>query len=105
MAQRESGWMIAISDFLNVGKHEECDLEAGARIGKFIFWIGSHGTDSDGNEQRGPDMSIAVGYPALRPTRYGYTNSQQEFAGEVIVDRQLNPAGSSYQVRLSVPLI
>jgi hypothetical protein len=29
------------------------------------------------------------------------TNTQQGFAGEVIVDRQLNPAGSSYQVRFS----
>src|SRR5260370_29496919 len=27
------------------------------------------------------------------------TNTQQGFTGEVIVDRQLNPAGSSYQVR------
>jgi glycosidase len=29
------------------------------------------------------------------------TDTQQGFAGEVIVDRQLNPAGSSYQVRFS----
>jgi len=29
------------------------------------------------------------------------TNSQQGFAGEVIVDRQLNPAGSSYRVQFS----
>jgi hypothetical protein len=29
------------------------------------------------------------------------TNTQQEFTGEVIVDRQLNAAGSSYQIRFS----
>jgi len=29
------------------------------------------------------------------------TNTQQNFSGEVIVDRQLNAAGSSYQVRFS----
>lgn len=29
------------------------------------------------------------------------TNTQQGFAGEVIVDRQLNPAGSSYRVQFS----
>ncbi len=29
------------------------------------------------------------------------TNTEQGFAGEVIVDRQLNPAGSSYQIRFS----
>ena len=44
-------WDKNISDFLDMDKHEECDLEAGVRIGKLIFWIGSHGTDSDGNEQ------------------------------------------------------
>ena len=44
-------WDKNISDFLDVDKHEECDLEAGVRIDKLIFWIGSHGTDSDGNEQ------------------------------------------------------
>jgi len=44
-------WDKNISDFLDVDKHEECDLEAGTRIDKLIFWIGSHGTDSDGNEQ------------------------------------------------------
>jgi hypothetical protein len=44
-------WDKNISDFLDIDKHEECDLEGGARIGKLIFWIGSHGTDSDGNKQ------------------------------------------------------
>jgi hypothetical protein len=44
-------WDKNVSDFLDVDRHEECDLEAGARIDKLIFWIGSHGTDSEGNPQ------------------------------------------------------
>jgi Protein of unknown function (DUF3616) len=47
----EPVWDKNISDFLEVDKHEEGDLEAGARIGKLIFWIGSHGTDGEGVEQ------------------------------------------------------
>ena len=44
-------WDKNISGFLGAGQHEECDLEAGARIGQLIFWIGSHGTDSDGKKE------------------------------------------------------
>jgi hypothetical protein len=44
-------WTILIHSGNCVFKYEEGDLEAGARIGKLIFWIGSHGTDGEGVEQ------------------------------------------------------
>ncbi|OAI09687.1 DUF3616 domain-containing protein [Methylomonas methanica] len=33
------------------GKHQEIDLEGGARIGDVYFWIGSHSTNSEGDER------------------------------------------------------
>lgn len=44
-------WSENFSEFLDVARKNECDLEGGARIGDLIYWIGSHGTDSTGEEQ------------------------------------------------------
>ena len=40
-----------VSAFLAVKAKTECDLEAAARIGSRIYWIGSHGPNRDGEER------------------------------------------------------
>jgi hypothetical protein len=37
-----------LSSFLNPNDHPEADIEAGARIGNRIFWMGSHGRNAKG---------------------------------------------------------
>lgn len=45
---------LDLSEFLKSDpKHPEADLEAAARIGNRIYWIASHGTNSDGDLRSG----------------------------------------------------
>ena len=49
---------LDLSEFLKSDpKHPEADIEAAARIGNRIYWIASHGTNSEGELRSGRPVS------------------------------------------------
>jgi len=46
------GVEAAVKRALGLEKIKECDLEGAAKMGDLIFWIGSHGRNKDGKEQK-----------------------------------------------------
>lgn len=71
---------LDLSEFLKSDpKHPEADLEAAARIGNRIYWIASHGTNSDGK---------------LRSGRRRFFATQINGAGEAV---ELSVVGKPYR--------
>jgi hypothetical protein len=54
------GVNAVVKSALGLKKIGECDLEGAARIGDFIFWIGSHGRDKDANEKKERQVLFAT---------------------------------------------
>ena len=54
------GVEAAVKSALGVEKIKECDLEGAAKIGDLIFWIGSHGRNSEGKEKKERQVLFAT---------------------------------------------
>ncbi len=54
------GLDATVKNALGVEKIKECDLEGAARIGELIFWIGSHGRNSDAEERKERQVLFAT---------------------------------------------
>ena len=54
------GVEAAVKSALGVQKIKECDLEGAAKIGDLIFWIGSHGRNSEGKEKKERQVLFAT---------------------------------------------
>jgi tetratricopeptide (TPR) repeat protein len=54
------GVEAAVKTALGVEKIKECDLEGAAQIGELIFWIGSHGRNSEGKEKKERQVLFAT---------------------------------------------
>src|SRR5262245_21933094 len=50
----------AVKSALGLKKVKECDLEAAARMGDLIFWIGSHGRDKDAKKRKERRVLLAT---------------------------------------------
>lgn len=51
---------LDVTGFLGLGRREEADLEAAARVGDVIFWIGSHSRNKDGKARPGRRVFFAT---------------------------------------------
>ena len=72
--------MLDLTDFLKSDvKHPEADIEGAARVGDRIFWISSHGANSNGKS---------------RPGRRRFFATQVKVAGDAVT---LTPVGVPYQ--------
>lgn len=67
----------AVKSALSVTNIKECDIEAAAKVGDLIFWIGSHGRNSNAQEKKERQVLFA--------TRFKGTgkDAQLEMVGEV----------------------
>ena len=71
---------LDLTDFLKSDvKHPEADIEGAARVGDRIYWISSHGANSDGKS---------------RPGRRWFFATQVKVAGDAVT---LTPVGVPYQ--------
>ncbi|MCQ8119267.1 DUF3616 domain-containing protein [Methylomonas rosea] len=52
------------------GKHQEIDLEGGARIGDVYFWIGSHSTNSEGDERPARRRLFGIHLTEIEPGKF-----------------------------------
>ncbi|WP_026602031.1 DUF3616 domain-containing protein [Methylomonas sp. 11b] len=52
------------------GKHQEIDLEGGARIGEVYFWIGSHSTNSEGDERPARRRLFGIHLTEIEPGKF-----------------------------------
>src|SRR5262245_16595745 len=50
----------AVKSALGLKKVKECDLEAAAKMGDLIFWIGSHGRDKDAKKRKERQVLLAT---------------------------------------------
>ncbi len=85
---------VALNAFLSGGgKAPEADLEGGAMIGDFIFWIGSHGLSEKGNIRPGRQVFFATrvdrtgGGTKLQPVGRVYRHLISSFAQDQRLDR------------------
>lgn len=73
---------------------KEADIEGAARIGDRVYWIGSHGRDSDGNEEPGRSRLFATRIvsdsegPRLEPIKPGAYKALRE---DMFDDPKLKP--------------
>jgi len=81
-----------LNSFLNTdlkknGKHKEADIESAIRVGDRIYWIASHGNDSDGNREPSrhrifaTDVTGAGARTRLKPIGSPYTGLIEELTG------------------------
>lgn len=52
------------------GKHQEIDLEGGTRIGDVYFWIGSHSTNSEGDERPARRRLFGIHLTEIEPGKF-----------------------------------
>ena len=74
---------VDLSKFLDTKPDKESDLEGAARIGDIIYWISSHGTNSEGKVQDrrrrlfATQIDAASSPPTVRPVEKTYSNLVQ----------------------------
>src|SRR5262249_47165299 len=70
--------VVELHKFLDTKKDKESDLEGAARIGNRVYWISSHGTNSDGEQQDrrrrlfATDITSEAGGPSVKPVGSPY---------------------------------
>ncbi|AMK77835.1 MULTISPECIES: DUF3616 domain-containing protein [Methylomonas] len=73
-AEKATKPAIALSEVfdgeIEDGKHQEIDLEGGARIGDIYFWIGSHSTNSEGDERRARRRLFGIHLTEVEPGKF-----------------------------------
>ncbi len=78
---------IDLSKFLGTKASKESDIEGAARVGDRIFWISSHGTNSDSEVQDRrrrffATELVAGAIPAVRPVAKPYSRLVQDLASD-----------------------
>ena len=89
-----------VNSFLKVNpKKPEVDIEAAARIGDRVYWIGSHSTDKKGKQQPGrhrlfaTDAKLEGEKIVITPVGQPYMNLIEDFAAaETLKDLKLGEA-------------
>jgi hypothetical protein len=78
---------LDLTDFLKSNvKHPEADIEGAAKVGDRIFWISSHGANSDGKSRSGrrrffaTDVKVAGDAVTLAPVGVPYENLVRDMA-------------------------
>jgi hypothetical protein len=88
---------IDLSSFLDTAPDKESDLEGAAQIGGLIFWISSHGRNSQGEAQKRRLRFFATeptndpGGPTLRPVGRAYSGLLNDLLSE--------PSFAKYRLR------
>lgn len=86
--QPSSVAQIDLSKFLDTKRDKESDLEGAARVGNTIFWISSHGTNSEGKVQDRRRRFFATEVvpgsspPTIRPVGKPYSKLVQNLASD-----------------------
>lgn len=84
---------VPVQEFLGTKEKKESDLEGGARIGDRVYWISSHGTNSDGEDQErrkrlfATDIVIREGVPSIEPVGKPFALLIEKLANDKRYDR------------------
>ncbi len=77
-----------LSKFLDTKPDKESDLEGAARVGTIVYWISSHGTNSEGKIQErrrkffATEIDLATSTPTVRPVGKPYGRLVQNLAAD-----------------------